>query len=301
MDQEFPPILEFSKVNKVFRGKNGVEKQALKDLSLCLSAGMVVGLLGQNGAGKSTLMRCALGILSPDSGDIRTLGETPEQLSSAAKERLGYVPQQPFGYEGFTVERALDLHRSFYPHWDMQLEQDWLARFELDVSQQVQRLSVGQRQSLALIMAMAYRPELLILDEPSAGLDPQERAQLHNVLCEISRDRLVLLSSHIVDDIEQLCPNVAILLQGQIVLQGDTQDLITPLTGQIWQAYGAAVALSPQAQLLQRSYQRGIPLLRVFAPQSPGTDFQPVAATLQDRYFLALAQTHALPQVECAL
>ncbi|MGL4220004.1 MAG: ATP-binding cassette domain-containing protein, partial [Shewanella sp.] len=172
MDQEFPPILEFSKVNKVFRGKNGVEKPALKDLSLRLSAGMVVGLLGQNGAGKSTLMRCALGILSPDSGDIRTLGETPEQLSSAAKERLGYVPQQPFGYEGFTVERALDLHRSFYPHWDMQLEQDWLTRFELDVSQQIQRLSVGQRQSLALIMAMAYRPELLILDEPVASLDP---------------------------------------------------------------------------------------------------------------------------------
>ena len=130
----------------------------------------------------------------------------------------------------------------------------------------------------------------MILDEPSAGLDPQERAQLHNVLCEISHDRLVLLSSHIVDDIEQLCPQVAMLLQGQIVLQGDTQDLIAPLSGQIWQAYGAAVAVPPKAQLLQRSYQRGIPLLRVFAPQCPGADFQAVAATLQDRYFLELAR-----------
>ena len=220
MDQEFPPILEFSKVNKVFRGKNGVEKQALKDLSLCLSAGMVVGLLGQNGAGKSTLMRCALGILSPDSGDIRTLGETPEQLSSAAKERLGYVPQQPFGYEGFTVERALDLHRSFYPHWDMQLEQDWLARFELDVTQQVQRLSVGQRQSLALIMAMAYRPELLILDEPVASLDPIVRRKFMVDLFDLALESgsAVLFSSHITSDLERVASHVALIKQGELVL-----------------------------------------------------------------------------------
>lgn len=220
MDQEFPPILEFSKVNKVFRGKNGVEKQALKDLSLCLSAGMVVGLLGQNGAGKSTLMRCALGILSPDLGDIRTLGETPEQLSSAAKERLGYVPQQPFGYEGFTVERALDLHRSFYPHWDMQLEQDWLARFELDVSQQVQRLSVGQRQSLALIMAMAYRPELLILDEPVASLDPIVRRKFMVDLFDLALESgsAVLFSSHITSDLERVASHVALIKQGELVL-----------------------------------------------------------------------------------
>lgn len=220
MDQEFPPILEFSKVNKVFRGKNGVEKQALKDLSLCLSAGMVVGLLGQNGAGKSTLMRCALGILSPDSGDIRTLGETPEQLSFAAKERLGYVPQQPFGYEGFTVERALDLHRSFYPHWDMQLEQDWLARFELDVTQQVQRLSVGQRQSLALIMAMAYRPELLILDEPVASLDPIVRRKFMVDLFDLALESgsAVLFSSHITSDLERVASHVALIKQGELVL-----------------------------------------------------------------------------------
>ncbi len=220
MDQEFPLILEFSKVNKVFRGKNGVEKPALKDLSLRLSAGMVVGLLGQNGAGKSTLMRCALGILSPDSGDIRTLGETPEQLSSAAKERLGYVPQQPFGYEGFTVERALDLHRSFYPHWDMQLEQDWLARFELDVSQQIQRLSVGQRQSLALIMAMAYRPELLILDEPVASLDPIVRRKFMVDLFDLALESgsAVLFSSHITSDLERVASHVALIKQGELVL-----------------------------------------------------------------------------------
>ncbi|GGM95551.1 ABC transporter ATP-binding protein [Shewanella xiamenensis] len=220
MDQDCTPILEFSNVNKVFRGKGASEKRALKDLTLRLSAGMVVGLLGQNGAGKSTLMRCALGILSPDSGEIRTLGETPEQLSSAAKERLGYVPQQPFGYEGFTVERALDLHRSFYPHWDMQLEQDWLTRFELDVTQQVQRLSVGQRQSLALIMAMAYRPELLILDEPVASLDPIVRRKFMVDLFDLALESgsAVLFSSHITSDLERVASHVALIKQGELVL-----------------------------------------------------------------------------------
>ncbi|NLQ24701.1 ABC transporter ATP-binding protein [Shewanella sp. S-1] len=220
MDQKRTPILEFNRVNKAFRGKGVGEKWALKDLSLTLSAGMVVGLLGQNGAGKSTLMRCALGVLTPDSGSIVTLGETPENLTSKAKERLGYVPQQPFGYEGFTIERALDLHRSFYPNWDMQLEQDWLVRFELDVTQQVQRLSVGQRQSLALIMAMAYRPELLILDEPVASLDPIVRRKFMVDLFDLALESgsAVLFSSHITSDLERVASHVALIKQGELVL-----------------------------------------------------------------------------------
>lgn len=220
MDQERTPILEFNQVNKVFRGKSASEKWALKDLSFTLSAGMVVGLLGQNGAGKSTLMRCALGILTPDAGSITTLGETPDNLTSQAKERIGYVPQQPFGYEGFTIERALDLHRSFYPNWDMQLEQDWLVRFELDVTQQVQRLSVGQRQCLALIMAMAYRPELLILDEPVASLDPIVRRKFMVDLFDLALESgsAVLFSSHITSDLERVASHVALIKQGELVL-----------------------------------------------------------------------------------
>ena len=220
MDPKRTPILEFNRVNKVFRGKGAGEKWALKDLSLTLSAGMVVGLLGQNGAGKSTLMRCALGVLTPDSGSIVTLGETPENLTSKAKERLGYVPQQPFGYEGFTIERALDLHRSFYPNWDMQLEQDWLVRFELDVTQQVQRLSGGQRQSLALIMAMAYRPELLILDEPVASLDPIVRRKFMVDLFDLALESgsAVLFSSHITSDLERVASHVALIKLGELVL-----------------------------------------------------------------------------------
>jgi ABC-2 type transport system ATP-binding protein len=221
MQQNEAPILTFNHVSKVFPQKGSkTTHTALDQLSMQLYPGMVVGLLGQNGAGKSTLMRCALGILTIDSGDIKTLNEPPTALSDMAKSRIGYVPQQPFGYEGFTVERALDLHRSFYVDWDKQLEQEWLNRFELDVTQSVQKLSVGQRQSLALIMAMAYRPTLLILDEPVASLDPIARRKFMTDLFDLALESgsAVLFSSHITSDLERVASHVALLKKGKLVL-----------------------------------------------------------------------------------
>lgn len=208
-------ILEFQQVDKRFD-----DQAVLTQLSFSLSAGMVVGLLGQNGAGKSTLMRAALGILEIDAGNITTLGETATDLSIDAKAKIGYVPQQPFGYEGFTIASALELHSSFYPQWDKALETDWLARFGLDSKQQVQKLSVGQRQSLALIMAMAYRPQLLILDEPVASLDPIVRRQFMGDLFELALESgsAVLFSSHITSDLERVASHVALLKQGELVL-----------------------------------------------------------------------------------
>ncbi|PMG42096.1 ABC transporter ATP-binding protein [Shewanella sp. 10N.286.52.B9] len=215
MDTSSEVILEFNQVSKSFD-----DKTVLKQLSFSLSAGMVVGLLGQNGAGKSTLMRSALGILDVDAGSVTTLGEPALNLSTKAKEKIGYVPQQPFGYEGFSVKSALELHSSFYPDWDKQLETDWLTRFGLEAKQQVQRLSVGQRQSLALIMAMAYRPQLLILDEPVASLDPIVRRQFMSDLFELVLESgsAVLFSSHITSDIERVASHVALIKQGELVL-----------------------------------------------------------------------------------
>ncbi|WP_285163822.1 ABC transporter ATP-binding protein [Shewanella goraebulensis] len=208
-------ILEFKQVDKRFE-----DKAVLKQLSFSLSAGMVVGLLGQNGAGKSTLMRTALGILNIDAGEITALGEQAAELSIEAKSKIGYVPQQPFGYEGFTIASALELHSSFYPEWDKSLELDWLNRFGLEANQQVQKLSVGQRQSLALIMAMAYRPQLLILDEPVASLDPIVRRQFMGDLFELALESgsAVLFSSHITSDLERVASHVALIKQGELVL-----------------------------------------------------------------------------------
>lgn len=222
MEAEDKPVLQFNLVNKIYAEttKSATGHKVLSDLSMTLYPGMVVGLLGQNGAGKSTLMRCALGIVDIDSGNINTLGESPEALSIAAKQRIGYVPQQPFGYEGFTIDKALELHRSFYSHWDIALEQDWLKRFDLDVTQAVQKLSVGQRQSLALIMAMAYRPSLLLLDEPVASLDPIARRQFMGDLFDLALDSgsAVLFSSHITSDLERVASHVALIKKGELVL-----------------------------------------------------------------------------------
>lgn len=220
MDMNEAPILEFNQVTKHFIAKGEVDKTAIKELSIKLFPGMVVGLLGQNGAGKSTLMRCALGIIEASFGEITILGESVSQLSSKAKSQIGYVPQQPFGYEGFSVARALDLHRSFYPEWDIELEREWLQRFDLDTKQQVQRLSVGQRQSLALIMAMAYRPKLLILDEPVASLDPIARRKFMADLFDLALESgsAVLFSSHITSDLERVASHLALMKEGELLL-----------------------------------------------------------------------------------
>lgn len=215
MDNSIQPILAFKQISKRFE-----DHLAIDNLTMALAPGMVVGLLGQNGAGKSTLMRSALGIVEVSQGCVEVLGHSTENISSAQKEQIGYVPQQPFGYEGFSVEKALALHRSFYPNWDIALERDWLARFDLDASKQVQRLSVGQRQSLALIMAMAYRPKLLILDEPVASLDPIARRAFMSDLFDLALDSgsAVLFSSHITSDLERVASHLALMKQGKLIL-----------------------------------------------------------------------------------
>lgn len=145
----------------------------------------------------------------------------------AAKEAIGYVPQQPFGYENATVAMALALHRSFYASWDMQLEQQWLQRFALDGKTKVNKLSVGQRQALAIIMAMAYRPKLLLLDEPVASLDPLARRQFMADLFELALESgsAVLFSSHITSDLERVASHVALLKNGKLLLMRELDEI----------------------------------------------------------------------------
>lgn len=277
---------------------------ALRGLDLNASCG-IFGLLGPNGAGKSSLMRTIATLQQPDSGQISFNGvdvfAEPQQL----RRQLGYLPQE-FGVYPHLSCRALLEHIAVLKGMtDRQRRRqqidELLAITNLTkvAHKAVAHFSGGMRQRFGIAQALLGDPKLLILDEPSAGLDPLERQQLHNLLAQISLDRLVLLSSHIVDDIEQLCRQVAIMLHGQIVLQGDTTALIAPLHGQIWSYSGEPDRLPPQTQLLQQSYLRGVPQRRLYAAACPGEGFSPVSASLQDCYFLTLAAASA-PQEQIA-
>jgi ABC-2 type transport system ATP-binding protein len=203
----------------------GLRKQFGRNEVLCgvdltIPAGAVVGLVGTNGAGKSTLIKCLLGLLRPTAGQATILGEDPWSLSTAAKGRLGYVPQTVQLYPWMTVEQIVDYTAAFYDRWDRAWADTLLDRLDLPRDQRVGPLSVGQQQKLALVLALGHRPELLILDEPVASLDPVARRELLRSLMEMTLDHqhTQFFSTHITSDLERVASHIALLREGRIVL-----------------------------------------------------------------------------------
>jgi ABC-2 type transport system ATP-binding protein len=203
------------------------DKTVLNDVSLEIPAGAIVGLLGTNGSGKSTLLKCALGLLRPTGGECELLGEPSWNLSSAVKARLGYVPQVVSLYPWMTVSDLLRYTASFYPTWNYDLADRRLREWDLNGSDRVGVLSVGQLQKLAILQAVSYEPDLLILDEPAASLDPLARRQFLQLIVDLAEPgkRTVLFSTHITSDLERVADSVAFLKQGRIVHFGSLEDL----------------------------------------------------------------------------
>jgi ABC-2 type transport system ATP-binding protein len=189
-------------------------------------AGAVVGLVGANGAGKTTLMRCLLGLTLPQSGQIRLLGEDPLDLSDSARSRLGYVAQTPELIDWMKVGQYLDYIGAFYPVWDApritQLMQSW----DLNPKQKIVELSLGQKQKLALLQALGHTPELLLLDEPVASLDPLMRRDFMRTLFEDAPQRTVLISSHLLSDLERIITHLVLMKDGHVLL-ADEWDVLT--------------------------------------------------------------------------
>ncbi len=266
---------------------------ALQQLDLTAERGMF-GVLGPNGAGKSSLLRTIATLQQPDSGELWFDGLDLQQQPAALRKQLGYLPQQ-FGVYPHMSCRALLEHiavlkglvdkKSRRQQLEQLLELTNLTAF---ADKTVAHFSGGMRQRFGIAQALLGDPALIILDEPTAGLDPEERQRLHNLLVDVSRNRLVLLSTHIVDDIEQLCTQVAIVQAGRILLQGDTLSLIQPLQDKVWLACGENVALPASATLLSSTYQRGVLHKRFYHQGSQTPWFQQAVASLQDRYFLEL-------------
>lgn len=202
-------------------------KQVLDNLSFSVEPGDVIGVLGKNGAGKTTLLELMLGFTPVSRGQVEVFGHESFHLPGESKSRIGFVPQQDELIDQLTAHDQLAVIASFYPRWDRALIERLCREWSVDTGARIKGMSVGERQKLSILLALGHRPELLILDEPVASLDPMARRQFLEQIVEVSADgeRSVVFSSHIVSDIERLANKIWILKDGRLHWQGDLDSL----------------------------------------------------------------------------
>jgi ABC-2 type transport system ATP-binding protein len=195
-------------------------REVLHQIDLDLAPGAVLGLIGRNGTGKSTLIRALLGLLQPHAGEAFVFEEPALRLSDAVKARIAYVPQQPDALAWLSAAQMFDYLSRFYPHWDRNFAQRTLARWQIDADKVMAKLSPGERQRVDLIRALASQPQLLVLDEPAAALDPVARRELLREIALRAGEHgtSVLFSTHIVSDLERVASDIAFLHDGRLLL-----------------------------------------------------------------------------------
>ncbi len=281
--------LRISKLCKSYG--NGV--QALNNISLTIPCGMF-GLLGPNGAGKSTLMRTLATLQEADSGsvfldDIDVLDET-----DAVRRLLGYLPQDFGVYPKVSAYEVLDhfarLKGLSDPKKRRTMVDGLLQQTNLyEVrNKALGGFSGGMRQRFGIAQALLGDPKLIIVDEPTAGLDPEERVRFHNLLSDIGSDKIILLSTHMVSDVSDLCANMAVINKGQLLLTGEPLQLIRQAEGLIWQCFVEKDQLAKyqaQHQVISTRLMCGRTQIHVYSAQNPGREFEAVAPTLEDVYF----------------
>jgi len=273
---------------------NGV--QALKDVTLTIPAGMY-GLLGPNGAGKSTLMRILATLQEADSGNV-TFGEIDLLTRKAeVRETLGYLPQEFGVYPKVSAESLLDhfavLKGIFARRTRNEVVESLLRKTNLwDVrKQKLGGYSGGMRQRFGVAVALLGNPRLMIVDEPTAGLDPAERVRFLNLLSELGENSVVLLSTHIVEDVSELCTRMAIIDKGEILLEADPQRAVEDLQGRIWRwviSADALPAVEREHAVISTKLLAGRTVVHVYGDSPPGGGFEPVKPELADVYFSTL-------------
>ncbi|HYN92255.1 MAG TPA: ABC transporter ATP-binding protein [Pilimelia sp.] len=229
-------------------------RQALTDVTLTIPAGRVVGLVGPNGAGKSTLLNLAAGMIAPTSGTIQVLGARPA-ATAAQLARVGFVAQDTPVYAGLSVGDHLRMGARLNPAWDGALAQRRVGEVGLDPAQKAGRLSGGQRAQLALTIAAAKRPELLIFDEPVASLDPLSRRAFLQSLMEFVAELevSVVLSSHLLGDLERVCDHLVVLTASRVQLAGEVEELLAAHY-RLVAARGALDALPPAVRVIHAEH-----------------------------------------------
>ncbi len=288
--------LTIRNLSKTYR--NGVH--ALKDVSLTIPLGMY-GLLGPNGAGKSTLMRTLATLQEADSGTVRLGDIDVLAQKDEVRRTLGYLPQEFGVYPKSTAEELLD-HFAVLKGITRRGERRetveallrqtnlWEAR-----KKHLGGFSGGMRQRFGIAVALLGGPRLIIVDEPTAGLDPAERVRFLNLLSELGENSIVILSTHIVEDVSELCSRMAIINRGEILLETEPLGAIDRLRGRVWKTMvdrDGVAAMEAQHTVISTRLLAGRTQLHVHAPERPDERFQPVDPSLEDVYFTAMAGLH---------
>jgi ABC-type multidrug transport system ATPase subunit len=297
-------VLELTGVTHVYA--NGT--RALDDVSLSIPKGMY-GLLGPNGAGKSTLMRTVATLQTPTSGSVRfgniDIIAEPEKL----RERLGYLPQDFGVYPRVSAYDMLD-HMAVLKGIASARERKATVETLLNQTnlwnvrkKAIAGFSGGMRQRFGIAQALIGNPELIIVDEPTAGLDPEERNRFLNLLAEIGENVVIILSTHIVEDVADLCPRMAVLAAGKIQLEGAPLELIEQSRGTVWAKTierDQLDAYRTRYEVISTRLVAGRTIVHILSPSDPGDGFTSVAGGLEDVYFSTLARTRRAPVAAAA-
>jgi len=271
--------------------------RALDGVTLDVPRGMF-GLLGPNGAGKSSLMRCVATLQIPTSGSIRFDDTDVLADPDALRRTLGYLPQDFGVYPRVTAQDMLDHLAILKGLADRRQRRETVEALLHQVNlwdvrkKALAGFSGGMRQRFGIAQALIGRPSLIIVDEPTAGLDPEERNRFLNLLAEIGENVVVILSTHIVEDVADLCPNMAIIANGRIVTTGAPLDLIAALDGRVWRrtiGRNELEACRREHEVIATRLFGGRTVIHVLADRRPGDGFEPVAGGLEDVYFSTLA------------
>ena len=285
--------LQIRNVSKSYA--NGV--QALRDVTLTIPAGMY-GLLGPNGAGKSTLMRILATLQEPDSGTIRLGDLDVVRQKDEVRQTLGYLPQEFGVYPRVSAEELLDHFAILKGIPQKKARREVVEALLRQTNlwevrrQKLGGFSGGMRQRFGVAVALLGNPKLLIVDEPTAGLDPAERVRFLNLLSELGEQSVVILSTHIVEDVSELCTRMAIINRGQILLEAEPLAAVASLKGRIWRRLiekRTLPQLEREHRVISTKLLAGRTLVHVYSPEAPGAGFERVEPDLEDVYFSTMA------------
>jgi ABC-type multidrug transport system ATPase subunit len=297
-------MLEIKNINKTYA--NGVH--ALKDVNLTIPVGMF-GLLGPNGAGKSSLIRTLSSLQQPDSGQVVFDGIDIFKHPQLLRSKLGYLPQDFGVYPKMSAYKLLEhfavlkgIHNAAQRKKQI-IQLLALTNLTAVKDKSVDTFSGGMLRRFGIAQALLGDPQLIIVDEPTAGLDPEERNRFHLLLCRLAESKVIILSTHIVEDINDLCKELAVLVAGEIKTQGKPEALIKYISGSVWQkaiAVNEESTLHEKYDVISTRLVKGQLVVRVLSCIKPDTEFTAVQANLEDVYFSVLHFPNSPCLVHCS-